>query len=75
MTFLTTKGSRGHAPEWASLLLTARDLNCAPWELAEQPLYWQQWNTELNSALNQAQDRRAQIEAAHADNRRALGVE
>lgn len=74
MTYLLSEGKRGAAPDYAALLLAARDLHCPPWELAERPLFWQQWNATVNRAINRADERRAQLRQAHAANRRALGV-
>jgi len=41
----------------------ARYLGVAPWDLYEQPVYWQRWAIEAESAENEAQAEIAKREA------------
>lgn len=47
-------------PDWYELILAARYLGVAPWELAEQPAVWLNWALAARAAENEAEKKRAE---------------
>lgn len=45
-------------PDWYVLVRAARYLGVAPWDLYEQPLYWQKWAQTAQNAENEAENER-----------------
>lgn len=37
---MASGGALGEIPDWAAVVLVARFLGVAPWELEEQPYFW-----------------------------------
>ncbi|NLF14542.1 MAG: hypothetical protein GX597_22360 [Anaerolineaceae bacterium] len=52
----------GACPEWYPLLRAARYLRVPPWELAGQPLVWQEW-----ALVSEAAEREAEADLARRD--------
>lgn len=44
----------GECPDWYDLILLAKYLKVAPWELAEQPVIWLAWARMANNAEAEA---------------------
>jgi hypothetical protein len=38
--YLATDGELGECPDYYGLIQASKYLNCKPWELWEQPLFW-----------------------------------
>jgi hypothetical protein len=51
-------------PDWYPLARAARYWGVPPWELYEQPLYWQVWALTAEAAENEAQDELSKREQA-----------
>lgn len=63
----------GELPEWYRTIKAAQILNVPPWELAEQPLAWQEWAVAAQSAEESAheeQRKRQERKAGSAGKRR-----
>lgn len=54
----------GEIPDWYRLLRAARELHVAPWELAKQPLVWQEWALNAVRAEAFVQEERAKRQAS-----------
>lgn len=46
----------GDCPDWYATIQAAKYLNCAPWELIEQSIYWQDKAFVGMDGESQAQD-------------------
>lgn len=46
-----TDGAMGEQPDWYPLIVAARAMGVAPWELHAQPVFW----TEVGLAYQQAE--------------------
>ena len=49
-------------PWWFPLLIAAKECNCKPWELMEQPVFWRDVALKKIAAENRAQKARAMRE-------------
>lgn len=52
----------GEAPEWYELIVAAKYLRVAPWELLERPVVWKAW--ALAAASAEAASKRSKEESA-----------
>lgn len=56
---LQTDGAMGEIPAWYSLIRAAQELNVPPWDLAEQPLVWQEWALSAARVRKHIEEERA----------------
>lgn len=43
----------GEVPDWYEMIVAARYLRVAPWELHAQPAIWKQWGLAAQAAENE----------------------
>ena len=54
------KPGAGVIPDWYPLIVAARYLGVAPWTLAKQPRYWEDWALVARAAEAAAEDQIAE---------------